>query len=212
MDLRFFPRRRQRRDKGFALMEVVVAAGFSAVALSASLVILNRQSEMAKKARDLAMIQAAVNQDVNAIRHMARTWYWSNSFYKDASINGDSPPNEMIYKSPGECAFLTSAGSLERGFRSDVPSYKNLNSTISFDNSYVSPGVSGFQIKRSLVIPQASQVSTTGSTIRGEDATNTFRVTYSVSSLKTGTDGSQTTSPYPFERTVDVLLPAQFSC
>lgn len=213
MDLRFFPRRRQRRDKGFALMEVVVAAGFSAVALSASLVILNRQSEIAQKARDLAMIQAAVNQDINAVRHAARIHWWKNSYYKDATINGDSPPNEMIYEPVNECVKPALAGWMERMFTTDIVGYKAYNRNVDFNIPYVLPGVSGFQIKRAFVSPsQPNQISTTVSAIRGEEETNTVRVVYSVSSVKTGPDGVQNISPYPFKRSVDVLLPVQFYC
>jgi hypothetical protein len=214
MALRTLQRRFKKGEAGFALMEAVVAAGFSAVALSASLMILNRQTEMVQKARDLALIQAAVNEDINAIRHEARFWWWANSYYRGSTASA-TPPNEMIYSPSAECNALTSAGKMESRFWTDMVEYPNtIKGGIPIQaRGPISKTVPGYVISRSYQFPTAQSSSTTTTqTVPGDQRFNTLRVTYSVQSVKTAANGTTINTTYPFQTTRDILLPAQFSC
>jgi hypothetical protein len=195
-------------------MEAVVAAGFSAVALSASLLILNRQTEMVQKARDLALIQAAVNEDINAIRHEARFWWWANSYYRNP-VPGSTPPSEMIYSPSAECNGLNTPGKMESRVWIDLAEYPYLiKGGIPIQaRGAIAKTVPGYLISRNYEFPTAqSSTSTTTQSVPSDQRFNTLRVTYSVRSVKTGSNGSTTSTPYPFEATRDILIPAQFSC
>jgi hypothetical protein len=209
MALRFLQRRLPKGEAGFALMEAVVAAGFSAVALSASLHILNRQSEMAFKARDLALIQAAVNEDINSIRHEARFWKWMNSYYRPNIASG-TPPNEMIYSPVGECRAWDYAlgGKMEADFRSDMGEYTNISGAIPITRSVIAKSVPGYDVRRTIAIPAPFDTTNSATTTAAVNRLNyTIRVTYTARPLATNPKGVRT-----FDSTTDILIPAQFSC
>lgn len=213
MAFRSLQRRLKKEDPGFALMEAVTAAGFAAVALSASLVILNKQAEMATRARGLAMVQAAVNEDINAIRHQARNWRWNNNYYFNPAVSGANPPNIMIYTPTTECHAWSSKGYLELAARTDMNYYEKLSGAISITRSgLISKTVPGYQIRRQYTFPTTtSQVNTSTSAVT-DQAPYTLRVTYTVNSVKTNKDGGTTLKPFPFDQTTDVQLSAQYSC
>lgn len=214
MALRSLQRRRAGRDPGFALMEAIVAAGFSAIALSASMMIIDNQNKIASRARDLSLIEAAVNDDISAIRHQARNWLWSNSYYKStASANLDT--NLAIYTPSGECYSFTSKGQMELSARSDMGLYTTqIPGTYTINrNGLISKTVPGFEIRRQYSNPTVtSQVNNSNSTAPTDQGTFTLRVSYTVTSVKTDKDGTKMFKPFPFNRTVDVLLLAQLSC
>ncbi|MFN9645749.1 MAG: hypothetical protein ACK6BG_11685 [Cyanobacteriota bacterium] len=216
MAFRSLQRRFKKGEAGFVLMEAVVAAGFSAFALSASLLILNRQTEMVQKARDMALIQAAVSEDINAIRHQARFWNWSNSYYRGATPSA-TIPDEMIYRPTApQCSGLSTPGKFEQAlflFLMEYPAYIKGGIPIS-TRGPIAKTVPGYVISRNYAFPTAIPSSTTTSpTTPGDQRFNTLRVTYSVKSVKTNANGAITSSTtFPFEATRDILIPAQFSC
>jgi hypothetical protein len=209
MALRSLQRRFQKGEAGFILMEVVVAAVFSAVALTASIHILNRQSNMAFKARDLAMIQAAVNEDINSIRHEARFWKWLNSYYRP-NVPSGTPPNELVYQPLAECRGWDYAfgGRMEADFRSDIGEYTNIPGAIPITKSVIAKTVPGYDVRRTISIPPTFDSSNNASTTTSGDRLNyTIRVTYTAKPLVTNPNGVKT-----FDSTTDILIPAQFSC
>ncbi|MEB3317696.1 MAG: hypothetical protein VKO39_06095 [Cyanobacteriota bacterium] len=196
-------------------MEAIVAAGFSAIALSASMMIIDNQNKIASRARDLSLIEAAVNDDISAIRHQARNWLWSNSYYKPtASANLDT--NLAIYTPSGECYSFTSKGLMELSARSDMGLYTTQipgTYAINRNNAVISKTVPGFEIRRQYSNPTVtSQVNNSNSTAPTDQGTFTLRVSYTVNSVKTDKNGMKSFKPFPFNRTVDVLLLAQLSC
>lgn len=218
MAFRSLQRRFKKGEAGFALMEAVVAAGFSVFALSATLIILNRQTEMVHKARDMALIQAAVSEDINAIRHQARFWNWSNSYYRGATPSA-TIPNEMIYAPQGvQCINvpLSSPGYMELSVFTVLQEYSvTIRGGIPIHTrGPIAKTVPGYVISRNYAFPTASSSSTTTSpTTPGDQRFNTLRVTYSVRSVNRNANGAITSSTtFPFEATRDILIPAQFSC
>ena len=214
MAFRSLQRRKTGREPGFALMEAVVAAGFSALALSASLLILNRQNQIANRARDLSLIQAAVNDDIAAIRQFARHWNWLNSPYANTSNFSNTATYTAIYSAGASCSSFTSKGMMEFAARSDLASYsKQFSGSYPIAWSGATKTVPGFQIRRQISRPGVTtQDSKSTSTTPTDDATYTFRVTYTVFSEKKESNGTVTFKPYPFNQTADILLLAQLSC
>jgi hypothetical protein len=202
-----------QKEPGFAIMEAVVAAGFAAVALSASLFILNKQIEIADRARGLALIQAAINEDMNAVRHLARKWNWTNNPAGTAT----PPPNMLLYTVLPECwAFDWSVpGKLERMAYTDFSKKYGVIpgelSVPSANNQLISKTVPGYQIRRVYSFPSVAP-QTNNSTTFSEEKPYTLRVTYTVNRVKTGQNGSNTLSPFPYTQTADIQFYAQFSC
>lgn len=205
--------RLKKVEAGFVLMEAVTAAGFAAVALSASLFILNKQIEIADRARGLAMVQAAINEDMNAVRHLARKWNWTNNPAGTAT----TPPNMLLYTVLPECwAFDWSVpGKLERMAYTDFSKKYGVIpgelSVPSANNRLISKTVPGYEIRRVYSFPSAqSQIN--NSTTFSEEKTYTLRVTYNVNRVRTGKNGSTTLTPFPYTQTADIQFYAQFSC
>lgn len=216
MASRSLQRRLKKGEAGFALMEAVVAAGFSTVALSASLLILNRQTEMVQKARDLALIQAAVSEDINAVRHDARFWGWVNSYYRGVTPSATIPPETIYRPTAPQCNNLTQPGKMEQNVFYDMLEYPALikGGLPIQTRGPIAKTVPSYVISRNYSFPTAVSSSTTTSpTVPGDQRFNTLRVTYTVRSVKTAANGSVTSSTtFPFEATRDILIPAQFSC
>ena len=214
MAFRSLQRRLKKGEPGFALMEAVTAAGFAAVTLSASLVILNKQIEITDRARGLALIQAAINEDINAVRHQARKWYWTNSYYNNPAVSATTPPNMLRYRPDAECHAWDSAGKLERNALTDFPLYGNVPGELilpSTNNQLISKTVPGYQIRRRYIFPQASSQVNNSNSTASEETPYTMRVTYTVKKVKTGQNGNVLTT-FPYTQTVDIQFYAQFSC
>ena len=213
MAFRSLQRRLKKDEPGFALMEAVTAAGFAAVALSASLVILNKQMEIADRARGLAMVQAAINEDINAVRHQARKWYWTNSFFNNPALAAN-PPNMMLYDPDVECHAWDSKGKLERNAFTDFVLYGTVPGELSLpnmNNLLISKTVPGYQIRRVYSFPAvSSQIN--NNTAVSEEAPYTLRVTYTVSKVRAGQNGASTLTAFPYTQTADIQFYAQFSC
>jgi hypothetical protein len=195
-----------QKEPSFAIME--------AVALSASLFILNKQMEIADRSRGLAMIQAAINEDLNAVRHQTRKWYWTNSYYNNPAVSAVNPPNAMLYKPDPECHAWDRAGKLESVAFGDFGLYGKIPGELSLpnmNNQLISKSVPGYQIKRVLSFPSVAS-QTNNSTTFSEEKPYTLRVTYTVNRVKTGQNGSNTLSSFPYSQTADVQFYAQFSC
>lgn len=213
MAFRSLQRRLKKKEAGFVLIEAVTAAGFAAVALSASLFILNKQIEIADRTRGLAMVQAAINEDMNAVRHLARKWNWTNN----PAGTAITPPNMLLYTVGPECwAFdYILPGKLERLAYTDfgtkygkVPGELSLPS---MNNQLISKTVPGYQIRRGYSFPSAQSQVNPSATF-SEEKTYTLRVTYTVNRVRTGKNGGMTLTPFPYTQTADIHFHAQFSC
>jgi hypothetical protein len=214
MAFRSLQRRLKKHEPGFALMEAVTAAGFATVALSASLVILNKQMEIADRERGLAMVQAAINEDINAVRHQARKWYWTNSYYSNPAVSAANPPNMMLYDPDVECHAWDSKGKLERNAFTDFVLYGNVPGELklpNMNNQLISKTVPGYQIRRVYTFPAVSSQINNNATV-SEEAPYTLRVTYTVNKEKPGKNGAKTLTAFPYTQTADIQFYAQFSC
>lgn len=199
-------------------MEAVASAGFSAIILSASILLLNEQAQLAKNARDMALVQDAVSQDVNAIRLYARSWYWRNSFLDKPQQYGANPPDMMVY-SPGlECLAFASKGSLEVAARAEswkLPGYIPGALAINVRSRLIPSSAANYEIRREVSTPtvtQSSEVKNSTSVMADDEVPLTLRIKYTVRYIKTSSDGTKTPADIPFDRTADVLFPAQLSC
>jgi len=203
MAYRFHPRPAKRGEPALFMPEAMTAAAFAAAALSVYIVILNKQTELANRAKDLDLIEAVVNEDINAIRHAARSWGIREPAIK---VSGAS-----LYDISGICRLtMNFKGQLENAFRSDIstyaPKFPGAN-TINFNNPNQLT-VKGYQIKRDVTVPPRSTLGT-GTQVNVKTANNaetTLRVTYTL------TKDDKTQVPFAFERTADILIDAGFSC
>ena len=216
MAFRSLQRRLKKKEAGFVLMEAVSAAGFAAVALSASLFILNKQIEIADRARGLAMVQAAINEDMNAVRHLARKWKWTNNYYNNPAVSATTPPNMLSYNPTMQCLAFDYhlPGKLERMAYTDFVQYGKIPGELSIpqaNNRLISKTVPGYQIRRVLYFPSV-QAQIDKSTTFSEEKTYTLRVTYTVNRVRTGKNGGMTLTPFPYTQTADIQFYAQFSC
>ena len=212
MAFKSLQRRLKKEEAGFVLMEAVTAAGFAAVALSASLFILNKQIEIADRARGLAMVQAAINEDMNAVRHYARKWNWTNNPAGTAT----TPPNMLLYNNiDTECHAFDHImpGKFEHMALTDFVQYGKLPGELTISNAKrpISKTVPGFQIIRSFTRPSVESQINPSATF-SEEKEYTLRVKYSVNRVRTGKNGSITLTPFPYTQTADIQFYAQFSC
>jgi Tfp pilus assembly protein PilV len=216
------PLRNQKVEKGFAIVEALVAAGISAVVLTGSIAILNRQIEFAANGRAMAEARNIINQDIRAIRHYASLWNLENNIFADPNLAGQDFPDAMTFASSPACGAWARRGGLESFARSDIsttysswfphvaPFWQN-NVTVS---SIPVTGSTVYEVRRRYTIPtttSGSQVGTT-STVRDDEIPFTIRITYTLRSVQSNSDGSVNRTDLPVEQTADVNLVAQYSC
>jgi len=188
---------RKKQHSGFLIMEALVALSFSLIVMSAAMTVLNRQSKMATDNRNRILLERAIVNDGNAIKHFARHWYWRNSFYNE----GNPISNEMIYSPGAECFNYES--NVDRSslfFKTDLSGYTFENIK---DNGPIPHNVPGFQIYRKYEYSNSKQPLSDNSVIPG-----TIRVSYTVKRI----NSDNSTSNYPMGSTIDIILPALFSC
>ena len=202
MAYRSHPQPAKRGEPALFMLEAMIAAAFAAAALSVYVVILNRQTQLANQAKDLDLIEAVVNEDINAIRHAARTSYISTASTK---VSGTT-----IYE-PLSCevAWLKK-GNFDKQFIQDSTKYSSKFPGANYinlgDPNQLS--VKGYQIKRTATAPNNINLAT-GTQVNVRTANNaetTLRVTYTLKK------GDKTTVPFAFERTADILFDAAFFC
>jgi type II secretory pathway pseudopilin PulG len=213
--------RNKRADQGFAIVEALVAAGISAVVLTGSIAILNRQIEFAANGRALAEARNVINQDIKAIRQYASLWSMENNIFDDTKLAGQEFPDAMTFISSPACRAWSRRGSLETFARSDSPTtysrwfpyvtqiWQN-NATVS---SIPVTGSIVYEVQRRYVpnTTTSSQVGTT-STARDDEIPYTLRITYTVRSVENKADGSVSRTNLPIEQTADINFVAQYSC
>lgn len=200
MAYRSHPRPAKRGEPALFMLEAMTAAAFAAAALSVYVVILNRQTQLANQAKDLDLIETVVNEDINAIRHAARSFGLSST----TKVSG-----AYIYDPGGTCN-ITRKGNFDNAFRSDISKYMIRfpgANNINFDNPNQLT-VKGYQITRTVSLPNDSNLTTsTQVNVRtANNAESTLRVRYTL------TKDDKTTVPFAFERTADILIDAAFSC
>ena len=190
MAYRSHPQPAKRGESALFMLEAMIAAAFAAAALSVYVVILNRQTQLANQAKDLDLIEAVVNADINAIRGAARTSY----------IRTFSPKvsGTYIYLPVGTCLRTwSSKGSFARDFIGNI----NLKTPTQL-------AVKGYEITRTADSPNDRDLTTSTqvNVKTANNAENTLRVRYTL------TKDDKTTVPFAFERTADILIDAAFSC
>jgi hypothetical protein len=152
---------------------------------------------------------------MNAVRHQARKWLWTNSYYNNPAVSSTTPPNMLLYQPGFECHAWASKGWLERNAFSDFSLYGSIPGELvlpRLNNQLISKTVPGYQIKRTYSFPQlSSQINNSTSTV-SEEAPYTLRVTYTVNRVRTGQNGAITLSSFPYTQTADIQFYAQFSC
>lgn len=202
-----FYRQFKRQQTGFLLLEAAIAIGFAAAALSIYTSILQKQIDMAKRARDLDMIEILVNQDINALRHQARLWKlnipYASTGYNDYSV--------MTYDISTRCQSWLLKGNLESSYRTDLGSYNavpgaNRLTPASGDTNFQ---VQGYTINRTSSAPVNITDVKNANYVPPESSAQTLRINYKV------TQSSSTPKTIPIillERNVDIQIPIQFSC
>ncbi|MEB3259019.1 MAG: hypothetical protein VKP63_00135 [Cyanobacteriota bacterium] len=213
--------RNKTADQGFAIVEALVAAGISAVVLTGSIAILNRQIEFAANGRALAEARNVIHQDIKSIRQYASLWSMENNIFDDTKLAGQEFPEVMTYISSPACRAWSRRGGLEEYARSDSPTTHSrwfpYVSQIWQNNATVSSipvtGSTVYEVQRRYVSNRttSSQVGTT-STVRDDEIPYTLRITYTVRSVKSEADGSVSRTYLPIEQTADVNFVAQYSC
>lgn len=204
-----FYRQLKRRQAGFLLLEAAIAAGFAAMALTIYTSILQKQIDLAKRARDLDMIEMLINEDITAFRHQARLWKMSSGpSYPSLGLNVSDIVTYRL--AAGDCYAWAIKGILEMGFRSDLANSKPalIPGTIKLNTPISSDYYQGYTITRTTSAPV--NITDVGNTlyVPPESAAYTLRLTYTV----TPKSPPGTRLPNVLERVVDVQIPAQFSC
>lgn len=222
MTIRPRPPRNQNLEKGFAIVEALVAAGVSAVVLTGSIVILNRQIAFAANGRAMAEARSIINQDIKVLRHYASLWSMENNIFAEPNLAGQEFPDAMAYVSSPTCRAWSRRGGLESFARSDIPT------TYSMWFPYMPPlwqnnavlssipvnRTTVYEVRRRYTLPtmtSGSQVGTS-STPSDDEIPFTLRVTYTLRSVQSNPDGSISRTDLPIEQTADVNLVAQYSC
>jgi type II secretory pathway pseudopilin PulG len=216
MAKRTFHGKRKRGEPGIILLEAVVAAAFASTILAVITPLFMRQIELARNARDLDLIEAAVNEDINAVRHYARFWRLSSGPYSPAvfSAFGLGSSSSMIYDGTGICDAWSSKGKLEFAFSSDLNSSNyatKMPGGIAVDqtSALANDVVPGYRIARTVSYP-ISTLELTPAQATNHNQT-TIRLRYAVRK-RVGTTNVFVSMPFSFERTADIQIPAQFSC
>lgn len=193
------------------LLEAAAAAAFAAAAITVYTVIMNKQMELSRRARDLDLIEAVVNQDISAIRHQARLWQLTRGPYSDVIKKNLVKSNVMTYEPKNSICYAWENGGkgiLDRNFMSDLNTYSNLvPGAINIIRNRVSIGaVRGYTITRNYSTPVVTSTSINNGISLNNSAAQTMRVTYVVTTAGT------TTQPFAFERTADIQIPAGNFC
>lgn len=222
MTFRPRPPRNQNLDKGFAIVEALVAAGVSAVVLTSSIAILNRQIAFASNGRAMVEARSIINQDIRTLRHYASLWSMENNIFVEANLAGQEFPDAMVYISSPACRAFSRRGGLESFARSDMPTTYSMwfpyMPPIWRNNAVLSSipvnRTTVYELRRRYTIPTITSGSQVGtSSAPSEDETPfTLRLTYTLRSVQNNPDGSVSRTDLPIEQTADINLVAQYSC
>jgi hypothetical protein len=214
----------QNHNQAFATAEALVTAGVSAVVLTGSIVIVNQQIKFAMNGRAMGEVQKVINQDIKSIRQYASLWSMQNNVFDRATANDVQEfPDAMTYVSSPACRSFTRRGSLETFARSDMqPQYNTAwfpyISQIWQNNGVVSSipvtGSVAYQVRRRYTVPSTTSSTQLGtsSALRADEIPYTLRVTYTLKSVETNSNGIETQSDMPLEQTADINFVAQYSC
>jgi hypothetical protein len=196
-------------EPGSFLLEAVLSAAIALTTLALIAPMFAQQLVLARRARDTALVEAAVNQDINSFKQVASLWRQTSGPFSEKLINSSATktlclnyPGSNItqYSNRVDCtkpptttgcalgqSFLTS-------FRSDVgTAHRSITGNFLATIQDLTP-VPGYTINR-----QAR-------TISDPDGRISVRLIYSI----TRSDGSP--SELAFSRSVDLLPEAFFSC
>ena len=193
------------------LLEAAAAAAFAAAAMTVYTLIINKQTELSRRARDLDLIEAVVNQDINAFRHRARIFQLFRGPYTATVGIKVTTPGVVTYNPRGPDCRAWEAGKkgfFEKNFMSDLDKYHaNMPGAINIMNNRTPIGsVAGYRIIRSYSVPVVTNTSVNGNTSPNNSSAQTFRVTYTVTAVGTSAQ------PIAFERTADIQIPAANFC
>ncbi len=215
--------RGKKVDQGFAIVEALVAAGISALVLTGSIAIINRQIELASNGRAMAEVRSAINQDIKSIRQYASIWKMDSVAGAVPNLTQMEFPVAMTYASHLSCRAWSRRGSLETSARSDSTMYNQYfpyatQVSIAQNNAIISTipvtGSTVYEVRRRYTTPtttSSTQVGAAG-TLRDDEIPFTLRITYTVRSVQNNSDGSVSRTDLPVEQTADVNFVAQYSC
>lgn len=215
MAKRTFHGKRKRGEPGLILLEAVVAAAFAYTTVVYISPLFIRQIELARNARDLDLIEAAVNEDINAVRHYSRFWRLASGPYSPGTFSalGLGYSSSMIYDATGVCDTWSNKGKLEAGFNSDLGNYATKmpgGFSIHSSNTAVNIDiVRGYRIARTIHAPTNTALLQPAQATNNNQ--NTVRLRYTVRK-RIGDSNIFSSMPFSFERTADIQIPAQFSC
>ena len=128
-----FPRPNRKKEDGTILVEALIASAVMVVVFAAVIPLFLRHLELARRARDLDLVEAVVNRDINTYRHYSRFWqafsgpYSTEILRQDITIATPSVQNNgkrpMTYAPGGNCFTWDDQFLMQRSMASDISSY-----------------------------------------------------------------------------------------
>jgi len=212
MAFAFLQRNRHQRERGSILLEALIASAILTLVTATIAPLFLRHLELAKRTRDLNMVEAIVNRDINSFRHFSRFWkafsgpYSSDILRNEITLTSPSPQNNgnrPLTYAPGEYCFTwepLKKDYLERSMSSDISSYGNsmpggIDLKLSQGVSYRTlADLPGYEVRRYM-----TSVSLTGVNA------NAIRLSYLVVA-------KPNSPPLPFSRVAEIPIEAQFWC
>lgn len=205
-----FRRSSRKREEGSILLEALMASAILTLVAATIAPLFSRQLELARRTRNLDLVEAVVSRDINTFRHYSRFWkafsgpYSGEIMKNEITLTQPSTQNNgqrpMTYTPEGYCFTWNDRDYLERSMSSDISSYAgSMPGGIDLGLSQGVPykkftEVPGYEIRRFM-----GSVSTSGFNAIA------IRLSYRVVAL-----GSS--PPLPFNRVAEVPIEAQFWC
>lgn len=219
MALRLPPPRSRQRQRASLLVEAILAASMAMLVLAVVAPLWKVHLTHMKRARDLALLEALVNKDINAFRQYASQWKAQSGPYSNVILPEHKEltkvsPRAQVEENRGATSYEAAdyclyTGNLEQQFRSDLGAYKtyfdsfdHLPDTTTLSRSLTFTEVPPYKLKRVVERP------------RNFDPENpdakafTLRLRYTLYN----NDGVTPASDLPFRRTADVQVEAQYAC
>jgi hypothetical protein len=206
-------RKGRKGERGSILLEALIASAILTLVAATIAPLFIRHLELAKRTRDLNMIEAIVNRDINTFRHFSRFWkafsgpYSSDLMRNEITLTTPSSQNNsqrpMTYAA-GEYCFTwedKKKDYLEKSMSTDIAAYGASmpggidlipDTGLSYRTLAVLPG---YEVRRYM-----ASVSLTGVNA------NAIRLSYLVVAT------SSNSPPLPFTRFAEIPIEAQFWC
>jgi hypothetical protein len=208
----FSQRLKRHRDEGSILFEALMASATLVLVAATITPLFLRHLDLARRTRDLNLVETVVNRDINAFRHFSRFWMaysgpYSQTFLNKAITladpssqnNGERP---MTYTPGGYCFTWNDQDYLERAMEGDANSYGN-----SMPGGIQITQTQGFAFRKFTEVPGYEiQRYATSVSLDGNNAT-AIRLTYFVQPA-----ANSKSPPLPFSRVAEVAIDAQFWC